>query len=121
MAMARISRCAFMSRPPCMARGGAPVKWIARFGSLQPGAADCVLPFRGEWSPMTQRELTDKVCRLGETRRNIPPCSVVILGATGDLTSRKLIPALFQVFLEHQLPPEFRVVGFARRPKTDQE
>jgi len=43
----------------------------------------------------------------------------VIFGASGDLTSRKLIPALYHLFKEKLLPPLFRVVGFARREKTD--
>ncbi|HET7625735.1 MAG TPA: glucose-6-phosphate dehydrogenase [Verrucomicrobiae bacterium] len=57
--------------------------------------------------------------RLGETRKTPDPCSIVIFGASGDLTSRKLIPALYHLFKEKQMPPAFRVVGFARREKTD--
>jgi glucose-6-phosphate 1-dehydrogenase len=59
------------------------------------------------------------VCRLGEGRKNVDPCSIVIFGASGDLTSRKLIPALYHLFKDKQMPPEFRIVGFARREKTD--
>ena len=59
------------------------------------------------------------VCRLGEFRKPAQPCSIVIFGASGDLTSRKLIPALYHLFKDHQMPPMFRVVGFARREKTD--
>ncbi len=55
----------------------------------------------------------------GETRRPADPCSIVIFGATGDLTSRKLIPALYHLFKDKQMPQAFRVVGFARREKTD--
>jgi glucose-6-phosphate 1-dehydrogenase len=57
--------------------------------------------------------------RLGENRKTPDPCSIVIFGASGDLTSRKLIPALYHLFKEKQMPPAFRVVGFARREKTD--
>jgi glucose-6-phosphate 1-dehydrogenase len=49
------------------------------------------------------------------------PCIVVIFGATGDLTSRKLVPALYNLLKEGQLPSQFACVGFARRPKTDEE
>lgn len=49
------------------------------------------------------------------------PCIVVFFGATGDLTSRKLVPALYNLLKEGQLPPQFACVGFARRPKTDDE
>src|SRR4029434_178722 len=48
-------------------------------------------------------------------------CSIVIFGATGDLTHRKLIPALYNLAADGELPPAVAVVGFARRPKTDEE
>ena len=60
-----------------------------------------------------------KTCRLGENRKPLEPCSIVIFGASGDLTARKLIPALYQLYQEQQMPPDFRIVGFARREKTD--
>ena len=56
---------------------------------------------------------------IGAERKSLTPCTIVIFGASGDLTSRKLIPALYQLFLEKQMPASFRVVGFARREKTD--
>ena len=59
------------------------------------------------------------VCRLSETRKLVEPCSIVIFGASGDLTARKLIPALYQLFKEKQMPADFRVIGFARREKSD--
>src|SRR5208283_4865104 len=51
--------------------------------------------------------------------KNLDACSIVIFGASGDLTARKLIPALYHLFKEDQMPAAFRVVGFARREKTD--
>src|SRR5207302_2094066 len=48
------------------------------------------------------------------------PCIMVIFGATGDLTHRKLLPALYDLALEHPLPAGFSVVGFARRPYDDE-
>ena len=53
-------------------------------------------------------------------RHRAEPCTVVIFGATGDLTNRKLIPALYNVAAEGDLPPQFKVVGFARRDKSDE-
>jgi glucose-6-phosphate 1-dehydrogenase len=44
---------------------------------------------------------------------------VVIFGASGDLTSRKLIPALYQLFRKGRLPPGAQIVGFARTPFAD--
>lgn len=48
-------------------------------------------------------------------------CILVIFGATGDLTARKLIPALYNLAREGQLPAHFACVGFARRQKTHDE
>lgn len=45
---------------------------------------------------------------------------MVIFGASGDLTQRKLIPALYHLAVESQMPAEFRIVGFARREKTSE-
>ncbi len=50
----------------------------------------------------------------------VDPCVVVIFGATGDLTSRKLFPALYNLMREGQLPSHFACVGFARREKTNE-
>lgn len=44
------------------------------------------------------------------------PAAMVIFGATGDLTARKLVPALYSLACENRLPTSFRVVGFARKP-----
>src|SRR3989337_3342616 len=41
-------------------------------------------------------------------------CIVSIFGASGDLTKRKLIPALYNLALENRLPEQFAVVGYAR-------
>ena len=51
-------------------------------------------------------------------KRNLP-FSLVIFGATGDLTSRKLIPALFSDYQKKRLPTHFRIVGVARRDWSD--
>jgi glucose-6-phosphate 1-dehydrogenase len=60
--------------------------------------------------------------REGLTSRSVPqPCSIVIFGATGDLTHRKLIPALYNIAASGELPPSLTVVGFARRDKSDEE
>lgn len=49
------------------------------------------------------------------------PCTVVIFGATGDLTHRKLIPALYNLAADGDLPAALSVIGFARRDKSDAE
>jgi glucose-6-phosphate 1-dehydrogenase len=53
--------------------------------------------------------------------RMAEPCTMIICGATGDLTERKLAPALHNTFMGGFLPPEFTVVGFARRDWTDDQ
>jgi len=59
------------------------------------------------------------ICRLDEGRKVVEPCSIIIFGASGDLTARKLIPALYHLCKNQQMPADFRVVGLARREKTD--
>jgi glucose-6-phosphate 1-dehydrogenase len=47
-------------------------------------------------------------------------CAVVIFGASGDLTRRKLMPALYNLAAANSLPSGFAVMGVARRDKTDE-
>ena len=49
----------------------------------------------------------------------LEPCSLVIFGVTGDLTHRKLVPALYDLSCHNVLPRDFTVVGFGRKPLTD--
>ena len=48
-----------------------------------------------------------------------PPCAFILFGATGDLTRRKIVPALFSLATQNLLPKGFVIVAFARRDKTD--
>src|SRR5690349_20621822 len=60
--------------------------------------------------------------REGLAARPVPqPCSIIIFGATGDLTHRKLLPALYNLAADGELPPDVVIVGFARRDKSDDE
>src|SRR6266704_5683461 len=60
--------------------------------------------------------------REGLSTRPVPqPCAIVIFGATGDLTHRKLIPALYNLAADGELPAGAAIVGFARRNKSDDE
>lgn len=55
-----------------------------------------------------------------ESRAFVPdPAIFVIFGATGDLSHRKIFPALFDLFAEGILPPDLLIVGFARKPLDD--
>lgn len=49
------------------------------------------------------------------------PTILVIFGATGDLMVKKIVPALFHLYIKNKLPKMFRIIGFARRPLTHEE
>src|SRR5581483_8485868 len=54
-------------------------------------------------------------------QRPAPPCAIVIFGASGDLTHRKLIPAIFDLFQAGLLSKHSAVMGFSRTQMTDDE
>ncbi len=49
------------------------------------------------------------------------PCTVVIFGASGDLTKRKLLPALYNLLLDKLLPDNFAVLGLGRKDLSDED
>src|SRR5580700_4775048 len=53
--------------------------------------------------------------------RQVPECAVVIFGANGDLTKRKLMPALYRLAYDRRLSTGFAVVGSSRTPLTDDQ
>src|SRR5205823_1477024 len=53
--------------------------------------------------------------------RGAPPTVVVIFGASGDLTARKLIPAIYNLSYDNLLPADFYLVGYGRKPIPDEE
>lgn len=67
---------------------------------------------------MTFSPFTNPLEDAARHKKSPEPCVLVIFGATGDLTARKLTPALYNLALEGQLPGHFACVGFARRDKT---
>jgi glucose-6-phosphate 1-dehydrogenase len=56
-----------------------------------------------------------------QIKRRPEPCVLVIFGASGDLTSRKLVPALYALAFRGLLPDRFAVVGAARTKESDDE
>ncbi len=54
-------------------------------------------------------------------RARSAPQAIVIFGASGDLTRRKLLPAFFHLYLEGMLPERFAIVGYARTEFTEEE
>src|SRR4029077_15425449 len=53
--------------------------------------------------------------------RRVPECAIVIFGANGDLTKRKLLPALYRLAYDRRLPASFAIVGNSRTPMSDEE
>jgi len=71
---------------------------------------------------MTAQVAQENPLRAGLRReRTADPCTLVIFGAGGDLASRKLVPALYNLLLDRLLPAEFALVGAGRRPMKDGE
>lgn len=71
---------------------------------------------------MGQNPVLDNPLKEGiSIERAMEPCAMVIFGAHGDLTKRKLIPALFALYLDGFLPHEFCVVGMSRTKMSDEE
>src|SRR2546422_336038 len=56
-----------------------------------------------------------------QVRRTPDPCALVIFGASGDLTHKKLFPALYSLAFRRLLPERFAVIGVARTEDTDEE
>ena len=59
--------------------------------------------------PELENPAAGAASREADSRKAAEPCSIVIFGASGDLTARKLIPAFYHLFKDKQMPPEFRV------------
>jgi glucose-6-phosphate 1-dehydrogenase len=70
---------------------------------------------------MVQNQLKNPLVESIRRVKRADSCILVIFGATGDLTARKLVPALYNLALEGQLPAHFACVGFARRDKSHKE
>ena len=71
---------------------------------------------------MPEDKLPPNPLREGMRLRRTPePCAMVIFGASGDLTQRKLLPALYYLMRERMLPAGFAVIGCARTPSTHEK
>lgn len=65
--------------------------------------------------PQLERDVEDiSPAESEKPARQTGPCAMVIFGATGDLTARKLFPALYNLAESHMLSPDFAIVGVAR-------
>lgn len=69
---------------------------------------------------MSASVLTNPFRNGTDPHRQPDPCVLVIFGATGDLTARKLVPALYNLAHEGHLPTGFAILGYGRRAKSDE-
>src|ERR1700682_4023623 len=71
---------------------------------------------------MQTSTVSDNPLRQGiRLEQTAEPCTVIIFGASGDLTKRKLVPALYRLVQERLVPAEFAIVGQARTAMNDDE
>ena len=87
--------------------GGHAIKAMAKASRRRPG-------IRGRIEP-TPNPLEEGL----SLRRTPDPCALVIFGASGDLTHKKLMPALYALMVRRLLPPRFAIVGVARTEADD--
>lgn len=67
-------------------------------------------------------DLSVNPLRVGLPREKVvDPCNIVIFGGTGDLAQRKLLPALYYLFIGGHLPSELKVYGYASAEWTDDD
>src|SRR5262249_19189034 len=64
---------------------------------------------------------SDAMSRTSPALRPVGPCAIVIFGAAGDLTRRKLLAALYYLKANGLLNGELAIIGVARRPLTSEE
>jgi glucose-6-phosphate 1-dehydrogenase len=89
-------------------------------------STDLTLPVPSEvWShpvdAWTQAQEAQNPLRSSGVDRVIAPAAMVIFGVSGDLTSRKLMPALYDLAVGQPLPEGFSIVGVSRRNWSDEE
>ncbi len=64
---------------------------------------------------------TSQACVIVPQRLSIEPFTMVIFGGSGDLSQRKLLPTLFHLCRDQNLPDNFAIIGFASTERTDEE
>ena len=69
---------------------------------------------------MMQAGMINRQCHIDTQQESAPPCTIVIFGASGDLTSRKLIPSLHTLYKNGHLPSPFSIVGCSRTDLTNE-
>lgn len=62
-----------------------------------------------------------QACEIIPEKADIDPFTMVIFGGTGDLSKRKLLPTLYHIFHDQNMPDEFSIIGFASSHRSDEE
>ncbi len=60
-----------------------------------------------------------RFCEIIPGMVHIDPFTIVIFGGSGDLSKRKLLPTLYHIYIEEDLPDDFSIIGFASTERTD--
>jgi glucose-6-phosphate 1-dehydrogenase len=63
----------------------------------------------------------EQPCEILPEKFNIDPFTMVIFGGTGDLSRRKLLPTLFHLCIDQNLPDDYAIIGFASSERSDEE
>src|SRR5512132_1379812 len=99
-----------------------------RLASLRDSRASGRVPFGQVWGQtpdragMTEAQVAENPLLEGLGPRRTPePCVLVVFGASGDLTHRKIFPALYALAMRKLLPEKFAIVGAARSQWSDDE
>lgn len=67
------------------------------------------------------KQFTNPLADVATMQKVADPCILVIFGATGDLTARKLLPAIYNLNKDGLLPTHFACIGFARKEKSNED
>lgn len=71
-------------------------------------------------TPSVQSQFASSVNESGRSQ-SAQPCTLVIFGGSGDLTRRKLLPAVYNLLLDGLLPSNYAVLGLGRKPLSDED
>ena len=72
---------------------------------------------------MTEKktDISSPICEITREKYNIETFTMVIFGGTGDLSRRKLLPTLYHLCIDQNLPGEFAIIGFASSERSDED
>jgi len=70
---------------------------------------------------MGGKNMYDQTCEIKIEKTRIDPFTMVIFGGTGDLSKRKLLPTLFHLCKDQELPEEFTIISFASTKRSDKD